>query len=237
VVLADAISAASATCLNHAGNGICDFYSCDFTATNANANQVFNASGTARANFYGCTWQAAGTNTAGFVHPTSGGFVQLHGTEITRTAMAGNTNIIGASSYARFFNYSTNAGLSFLADDPDEFTAVLPIHFTGMGGINVGSSNEVAGPHIAVGAAGGGFKVKEGSNATMGTGKLTSGAATVSTTAVATNSRIMLISVCTANAAQGLSASNIIAGTSFRVHSASGADANRFDWIIFNPAP
>lgn len=84
---------------------------------------------------------------------------------------------------------------------------------------------------------GGGLYVKEGSNATMGTGTLSGGTLVVSTTKVTANSRIFL-------ADQGGTVTNIgslyvsarSAGTSFTVSSSNVLDASTFAWIIFEPS-
>jgi hypothetical protein len=82
-----------------------------------------------------------------------------------------------------------------------------------------------------------GFKVKEGSNAKMGTATLTAGSATVSTTAVAVNSRIYLTSNIDGGTPGWLRVSARTAGTSFTITSSSATDTSTVAWIIFDPAP
>lgn len=85
--------------------------------------------------------------------------------------------------------------------------------------------------------AGAGFYVKEGANATMGTGTLSGGTLVVSTTKVTANSRIFITD-------QGGTITNLgslyisarTAGTSFTVSSTNVLDASTFAWIIFEPA-
>jgi hypothetical protein len=89
---------------------------------------------------------------------------------------------------------------------------------------------------IAVNTVGSGFKVKEGSNAKMGVATLSAGSVTVSTTAVASTSRIML----TTQSPSGTVGTPYIfsrsAGTSFVIHSTSGTDASTVAWVILDPA-
>lgn len=81
------------------------------------------------------------------------------------------------------------------------------------------------------------IQVKEGSNRRMGTATLTAGSATVSTTAVAANSRIYLTSNTDGGTPGWLRVSTRTAGTSFTIQSSSGTDTSTVAWIIFDPAP
>ncbi len=81
------------------------------------------------------------------------------------------------------------------------------------------------------------LKLKEGSNAKMGTATLTAGSATVSTTAVAANSRIYLTSNTDGGTPGWLRVSARTAGTSFTITSSSATDTSTVAWIIFDPAP
>ena len=82
-----------------------------------------------------------------------------------------------------------------------------------------------------------GLKIKEGSNAKMGTATLTAGSATVSTTSVAANSRIYLTSNADGGTPGWLRVSTRTAGTSFTITSSSATDTSTVAWIIFDPAP
>lgn len=90
--------------------------------------------------------------------------------------------------------------------------------------------------HIKTTLAGKGFYLKEGTNAMMGTGTLSGGTATISTTAVAANSRIFLTDTGGGANIGSLTAGTITAGTSFVVNSTNVLDSSTFNWIIFQPA-
>lgn len=78
--------------------------------------------------------------------------------------------------------------------------------------------------------AGNKLKIATGSNASAGTGTLSSGSVTINTTAVTASSLIFL----TGTAQHTLYISATVAGTSFTVMSASGSDASTFNWLIIN---
>ncbi len=90
--------------------------------------------------------------------------------------------------------------------------------------------------------AGGGFGVKEGTNATMGAQALTGGTATVSTTKVTANSRIFLTRRVGAGTRGMLEVGTITAGTSFVINATDSAgalvaDTSTVSWLIIEPAP
>lgn len=90
--------------------------------------------------------------------------------------------------------------------------------------------------NVILSTAGKGLKIKEGSNATMGTATLNgSGTVTVSTTAVKTASRIWLTGVGTTDAGF-LTIGTIVDSTSFVINSSGGSDARTVHWVIINPA-
>lgn len=98
---------------------------------------------------------------------------------------------------------------------------------------------------LSIETAGRGIDIKEGSNARMGTGQLSGGGATISTTAVTTNSRIFLTLTSQDNGGGRAFApfvTNIVNGTSFDVMCDEGggttgsAQDNTFNWLIINPA-
>lgn len=92
--------------------------------------------------------------------------------------------------------------------------------------------------NIKLSAAGNGIKIKEGSNATMGTAVLVLGTKTVSTTAVTANSRIFLQaeSLGTITSPVALAVTGRSAGTSFTITSANLTDTSTVAWIIIEPA-
>lgn len=87
-------------------------------------------------------------------------------------------------------------------------------------------------------AAGGGFYVKEGSNATMGVASLSGGSATVATTKVTASSRIYLTvqSLGTIATPVPIAVTARSAGTSFTITSSAGVDTSTVAWIIFEPS-
>ncbi len=89
---------------------------------------------------------------------------------------------------------------------------------------------------FAINAAGKGIRIKEGSNAKMGTATLAGGTATVITTAVTATSRIFL-TVQAAGGTQGFLRINTrTAGVSFVITSTSGSETSTVAWLIVEPA-
>jgi len=90
--------------------------------------------------------------------------------------------------------------------------------------------------NISITTAGKGLKVKDGANATFGTGAvLVGGTLVVSTTAAITASAIFL-QVSTTGGTQGHLSYTISNATSFTVTSTSGTDTSTFNWLIIDPA-
>lgn len=90
---------------------------------------------------------------------------------------------------------------------------------------------------FAVGTAGYGLRVKEGSNAKQGTATLASGTATVPNTAVTAASRIFLTTQSPGGTVGTLYVSSRKAGVSFVVRSTAPTDSSTFAYEIFEPAP
>jgi len=94
---------------------------------------------------------------------------------------------------------------------------------------------EILTADLDIATAGRGLRVKEGSNAKMGTSALTAGAATVSNTSVTANSRILLTSNADGGTPGWLRVSARSAGTSFTITSSSGTDTSTVAWLILEP--
>lgn len=86
--------------------------------------------------------------------------------------------------------------------------------------------------------AGSGLYVKEGTNATMGTGTISGGTATINTTKVTANSRIFLCKqdVVPGATAEEMTVSARTAGTSFTVSTTSASEGHTFAWFLLEPA-
>lgn len=89
---------------------------------------------------------------------------------------------------------------------------------------------------FAVMTAGKGLRIKEGSNAKMGSATLVAGKVTVANTSVTAESRIFVTRKGAAANAGTLTVTAKVAATSFTVESSNGADASSFDYLIFEPA-
>ncbi|MEU8948786.1 hypothetical protein [Streptomyces sp. NPDC048489] len=90
---------------------------------------------------------------------------------------------------------------------------------------------------VGTSTAGFGLKVKEGSNAKMGTAVLVGGIVTVSTTAVASNSRILLTIQVPGGTVGSVYVNTRTAGTSFVIKSTSASDTSTVAWVILDPTP
>ena len=86
-----------------------------------------------------------------------------------------------------------------------------------------------------VDVAGKGLRVKEGSNACMGTATLVAGEVTVATTAVTANSRIFLSTQTEGGTPGFLGVSARVAGTSFTVTGVA-TDTSVIAWMLVEPA-
>lgn len=83
--------------------------------------------------------------------------------------------------------------------------------------------------------AGNKIKITTGSNASAGTGTLSGGTVTISTTAVTASSLIFVTDTATTLTNVGsLSANTIVAGTSFNVTSTNVLDSSTFNWFLIN---
>lgn len=89
---------------------------------------------------------------------------------------------------------------------------------------------------LLINTAGRGLRVKEGSNAKMGTATLVAGSVVVSNTAVTANSRILLTSQTDGGTPGFLRVSARTASTSFTITSSSGTDTSTVAWMILEPA-
>ncbi|MBC2903144.1 hypothetical protein [Streptomyces cupreus] len=83
--------------------------------------------------------------------------------------------------------------------------------------------------------AGKGLRIKEGSNARMGTATLVGGTVTVSNTSVTASTRIVLTRSTTGGTVGHLSYT-VSAGTSFTINSSSGTDTSTVVWLLAEPA-
>lgn len=89
-----------------------------------------------------------------------------------------------------------------------------------------------------INAAGKGLRIKEGTNAKMGTATLVGGTVTVSNTSVTATSRIMLTtqSLGTVTAPKTIAVTARTAGTSFTITSADATDTSVVAWHLIEPA-
>lgn len=95
----------------------------------------------------------------------------------------------------------------------------------------------IFGLNLTMGTAGGGVRIKEGSNARLGAATLVAGTVVVNTTAVTATSRIQLTAQTSGAGPGALRVSARTAGTSFTITSTSGTDTSLVAWEITEPAP
>lgn len=88
---------------------------------------------------------------------------------------------------------------------------------------------------VDINLAGGGLKIKQGANATAGTGTLTLGTATVATTAIQAGALVFLTDTSESGTVGVLGVTAVTAGTGFTVISSNSADTSSFSWLVINP--
>jgi len=102
----------------------------------------------------------------------------------------------------------------------------------GIGIINPSDRLHISG-NLNISAAGNKIKIATGSNASIGTGILSSGTVTISTTAV-TSSSLIFIQYTSCSNCGSTYIGTITNGTSFVVNSTNASDASTFNWWIIN---
>lgn len=109
---------------------------------------------------------------------------------------------------------------------------------SGLSSLTFNTGNLTMFGNYQISSAGGLIQVKEGSNASMGTGILVSGATTINTTVVTAQSRIFISDEGGGVVANigALYISSKTAGSNFTVASVNILDTSTFAWLIVNPA-
>lgn len=189
---------------------------------------------------------------AGAVIATINSRMFMNGT--TSTVLAANasyaTMIIGASAITKatsgvttliasavFIPPTISSGGSTITNSATVYIDGAPSAGTNLYALLVATGTTLLGGDVKIGTVGSGLYIKEGANATMGTGTLVGGTLVVSTTKVTANSRIFLQSeggTVTNLGTMYISARS--AGTSFTVTSSNILDTQTFVWVIVEPA-
>lgn len=220
------------------------------SSVNITANQdvrfvsaSFKGTGAARANWF-TNWPGGVlmSNGGPLEFPTNVNFTASASTSLAITGQVTGQRLLGSTGFDTT-SIIFAGGTSSDTFDRIRWNADGNIHFgpgsgsrdTTWGRTNttqIGSSDS----DIATTLAGKGFRVKEGSNAKMGTATLASGAATVSNTSVTSTSRIFLTSNADGGTPGWLRVSARTAGTSFTITSSSGTDTSTVAWIMYEPS-
>lgn len=113
-------------------------------------------------------------------------------------------------------------------------SGTITLNGTATGGISLSQNVTITG-NLTLGTAGNKLSITTGTNASAGTGTLTGGTVTISTTAVTANSLIFLTDATASLTNVGpLSVTAKSAGTSFTVQSTNVLDTSTFNWLIVN---
>lgn len=91
--------------------------------------------------------------------------------------------------------------------------------------------------NVTAAVAGSGVRIKEGSNARMGTGTLSGGTVTIANTSVTASTRVFLTRTGSGTSTGQLRVSAQTASTSFVVTSTDNTDAGTFNYLLVEPAP
>jgi hypothetical protein len=144
-----------------------------------------------------------------------------------------SVNLVGLGSGGTYFGYraTKNSGWGFYQTGSSAKNAFVGRSLFGTTTDNGADAVQVVGD-LNLTTAGNKLKIATGSNASAGTGTMTSGAVVINTTAVTASSLIFITSTQTSSGHIYLHAQT--AGTSFEVRSTSGSDNVTFNWLIIN---
>lgn len=163
--------------------------------------------------------------------------ITLAGTDGTTMTFPATSATIARVDAANTFTGNQTFSDRVLVDDVTDATTTTDGSLQTDGGLSVAKS-AIIGNHVKIVTAGYGIFIKEGSNARMGTATLSSGTATVSTTAVSEASRIFLTiqSLGTVTSPKSVAVTAREAGTSFTITSSDATDTSVVAWMIVDPA-
>jgi len=132
-----------------------------------------------------------------------------------------------------FYNSPQGGNVSILNDNPTGEIRLGSGSTSAAQFVLNSSGNVVQTGSLTLSTAGNKLNIATGTNASIGSGTLASGTATISTTAVTASSKIFIqYTSCASCGSTYISAKT--AGTSFVVTSTNGSDASTFDWWIVN---
>ncbi len=199
-------------------------YGADISSASAsNECDIGSSSAPIREIYIGQGYANASNTNALTVHATGGSGSNIAGQRLNIAAGQGTgTGLCGALVLQYAPVGGSSSTLNALADG-------LTLGTAGNVTVNAGD--------LVINTAGKGLQIKEGSNAKMGTVTLSGGAATVSTTAVLTNSRIYLTSQVDGGTPGWLRVDTRTNATSFHITSSSGTDTSTVAWLIVEPSP
>lgn len=178
--------------------------------TNYEVGQIVFTPGPTAQNLYIYMGAGVWNNFAGSVSPVS--VVQGTANQIAVNTVGGTATVSLPSAITAPGSLTTTTSL----------TATL-------GNITATNGN------LFLGTAGNKLSIATGANASVGTsGALSTGAVTVTTTAVTAGSKIFLTRAVASGTLGNLSVGTITAGTSFTITSDNNADTSTVNWLIIN---
>jgi hypothetical protein len=191
-------------------------------------NAAFLGTGAATANWF--------TNTPSGVLEASNGKLNFlagltaQGNAALQPSASGNSalsvNVNGSDAFDRLRilgngNIQTGPG-----------TATRDTTWGRQGAAQIGTSDS----DIVIGLAGKGVRIKEGTNARMGTATLVAGVVTVSNTSITANTRIIPGHVTPGGTPGALFVQAVTVGTSFQIKSTSSTDTSVVSWVLVEAA-
>lgn len=191
-----------------------------------------------------------GTHTSKFIVDNAGNQTLTGNINTASTFKLGTTDRYFEliSGYAQIQNIDPSGNTSYIRTYSDNTSASIELNTTNSGvtrkltidsvvGIRLDSDKvSVLTGYLSIDTAGGGLRIKEGTNATMGRATLVSGTVTVNTNKVTATSEIFLTNNNPNGTVGFYRVSARVAGTSFTITSSSLTDTSDVSWIIIEPA-
>lgn len=142
-------------------------------------------------------------------------------------AFRGNNLLGDASAATPSYTFENDQNTGFFRPGTDRI------------GVSTGGTSRwefIANGDLASQVAGGGLRIKEGSNAKMGVATLVGGTVTVSNTNITTSTRIFLTHQNSSGTPGFVIVSARNAGTDFTITSSSGTDTSDIAWLLIEPS-